>query len=163
MDANDKRPPPLPHRTSFRLSSRRIALSYRIIYVAQLNHNQTRAPKPRRHSETNRQAYILAIYISLTQRHARNNWNATSIVRTALILKHEDAYDKPRSQKSLRPHNIIYKPRPARSHNKLGYVERKTRTINTIIKRLDMHEHKTDANIIIARAVFLSDVFSPMA
>lgn len=45
-------------------------------------------------------------------------------------LSGDDAYDKPNFHKFLKQHNITYRPRPARRHNKLGSVERKIKPFN---------------------------------
>lgn len=75
-------------------------------------------------------------------------------------LSADDAYDKPEFHQFLKQHNIQYRPRPARRHNKLGAVERKNRTIKAIIQRLDSEITNANADTIIARAVFLSNMFS---
>ena len=72
----------------------------------------------------------------------------------------DDAYDKPNFHTFLKQHNIVYKPRPARRHNKLGCVERKNRTVKAIIRKLDNEITDADAETIVARAVFLSNLFS---
>lgn len=72
----------------------------------------------------------------------------------------DDALDKLVFHCSPRQHNIIFKPRPSWRHNQLGHVERKNPTIKTIIKRLDKDIHEVNASTIIARAVFLSNLFS---
>lgn len=75
-------------------------------------------------------------------------------------LSADDAYDKPEFHQFLKQHGINYKPRPARRHNKLGAVERKNKTIKAIIHRLDCEVTNANAETIIARAVFLSNLFS---
>lgn len=70
------------------------------------------------------------------------------------------AYDKPYFHHSLKQHNVQYKPRPSRRHNKLGAVEPKNGTIKTFIQRLDSDDTNEDAGTIVARAVFLFNIFS---
>ena len=72
----------------------------------------------------------------------------------------DDAYDKPNFHKFLKQHNITYKPRPARRHNKLGSVERKNQTVKCIIRKLDNEITNADTRTVVARAVFLSNMFS---
>lgn len=72
----------------------------------------------------------------------------------------DDAYDKAEFRGFLKQHHIAYKPRPARRHNKLGSVERKNGTIKAIIRKLDSDLTDADAETIVARAVFLSNLFS---
>ena len=75
-------------------------------------------------------------------------------------LSGDDAYDKPNFHEFLKQHSITYRPRPARRHNKLGSVERKNQTVKSIIRKLDNEITTADAKKIVARAVFLSNMFS---
>ena len=72
----------------------------------------------------------------------------------------DDAYDKPGFHTFLRQYSIVYKSRPSRRHNKLGTVERKNGTIKAIIGKLDSDITDADAETVVARAEFLSTLFS---
>lgn len=48
----------------------------------------------------------------------------------------DDAYDKRNMHGFLSQHNIQYKPRRVRRHNKLGHVERKNGTLKSILAKL---------------------------
>lgn len=49
----------------------------------------------------------------------------------------DDAFHKPAFHRLMEQRNITFKPKPERRNNKLGHVDRRNRTIKTIIKRLD--------------------------
>lgn len=60
----------------------------------------------------------------------------------------------------LQTHKIKYKPRPTRRHNKVYIVERKNETLKEIIRRLDDDITTANSDAIVARATFLSNIFS---
>ena len=63
-------------------------------------------------------------------------------------------------KKLLAMHSIMFNPRPARRHNKIGHVERKNGTLRTVLHKLNLERSSADAETIVARAVFLSNLFS---
>ena len=66
-------------------------------------------------------------------------------IETVWIFRHgaptaisaADEYNCVAFRQFLSAHNIEFKPRPTRGHNKTGIVERKSATIKTIINKLD--------------------------
>jgi len=57
-------------------------------------------------------------------------------------------------------HGVSFDARPARRHNKVGSVERKNSVIKLILQRLSMDCPGLTVSSLIARAVFLSNLFS---
>lgn len=49
----------------------------------------------------------------------------------------DDEYNRAPLRNYLSSHDILFKPRPARRHNKISIVESKNRTIKTILAKLD--------------------------
>ena len=72
----------------------------------------------------------------------------------------DDEYNRKKLLCFLDTHDITFKPRPARRHNKVGIVERKNGTLKEIIRRLDTDISTADAYLIAKRATFLSKMFS---
>lgn len=60
----------------------------------------------------------------------------------------------------LKCHNIKLNERPVRRHNKTGIIERKNRTIKTILERLEKDMSFSSHELILSRATFLSNMFS---
>lgn len=75
-------------------------------------------------------------------------------------LSADDEYHRKKLTDFLRSHDIQFKPRPARRHNKVGIVERKNGTLKEIIQRLDKDISTMSSDAIVARATFLSNMFS---
>jgi len=59
----------------------------------------------------------------------------------------------------LSSHAIEFDARPARRHNKLGFVERKNGVLRQIIQRVAMQSPDLDVHVIVARANFLGNIF----
>lgn len=91
-----------------------------------------------------------------------------SILETTWIYTHgapirvsaDDEYNRKKLADFLSVHDMQFQPRPARRHNKVGIVERKNGTLKTIIRRLDHDISTADDDTILARATFLSNMFS---
>lgn len=72
----------------------------------------------------------------------------------------DDEYNKLTLRNYLTSHEIVFKPRPARRHNKIGIVERKNGTIKTILAKLTDENSTADASTILSRANLLANLFS---
>ena len=72
----------------------------------------------------------------------------------------DDEYHRRKLTTFLDAHDIKFKARPSRRHNKVGIVERKNGTLKQIIRRLDADVTTADARTIVHRATFLSNLFS---
>ena len=72
----------------------------------------------------------------------------------------DDEFNCVALQQFLRAHNIEFKPRPTRRHNKTGIVERKNATIKAILGKLDDELSDATANTLLKRATFFSNMFS---
>lgn len=72
----------------------------------------------------------------------------------------DDEYNRKKLTDYLRVHDIKFKPRPTRRHNKVGIVERKNGTLKEIIRRLDTDITTANSDTIVSRATFLSNMFS---
>lgn len=60
----------------------------------------------------------------------------------------------------LSAHDIELRERPVRRHNKTGVVERKNLTLKRILERLQLDKCSANDSTILARATFLSNIFS---
>lgn len=72
-------------------------------------------------------------------------------------------FDASRIQKLkafVQSREILFKPRPARRHNKIGIVERKNRTLKTILERFQADKSSADDTTLLARSTFLSNCFA---
>lgn len=79
------------------------------------------------------------------------------------FMSADDEFDATRILKLkafLRSHDVTFKPRPVRRHNKIGIVERKNRTLKSILERLQSDNTAQDDSTILARATFLSNLFA---
>lgn len=91
-----------------------------------------------------------------------------TILESHWVLRHgapvavsaDDEYNRKRLRAFLDAHSITFKPRPTRRHNKTGIIERKIQTVKAIIRRMDKEITSASAEEIVARAVFMSNVFS---
>ena len=72
----------------------------------------------------------------------------------------DDEYNRTSLRKFLAAHQIQFKPRPSRRHNKTGIVERKNGTIKRILSKLDDEQSSADTETILARSAFFSNLFS---
>lgn len=89
-------------------------------------------------------------------------------IETEWILRHgaplsisaDDEFNRKPLRTYLAAHDIGFRSHPARRYNKVGIVERKNGTIKRILAKLEDESSDASAETIIARAVFLSNVFS---
>lgn len=72
----------------------------------------------------------------------------------------DDEYNKKATHLYLRTHDIQFKPRPARRHNKTGIVERKIVTVKSILNKLNDEDTEAPVSVVVARAALLSNTFS---
>ena len=72
----------------------------------------------------------------------------------------DDEYNSRQVQEFCSTHNIEFKARPARRHNKTGLVERKNQTLKTVLERLTKDKTTSSPNAILARTTFLANTFS---
>eukprot|EP00177_Eucheuma_denticulatum_P007832 GFKZ01014258.1.p1 GENE.GFKZ01014258.1~~GFKZ01014258.1.p1 ORF type:complete len:1202 (-),score=97.36 GFKZ01014258.1:1881-5486(-) len=99
---------------------------------------------------------------------SRLNENICKMLEHLWIFRHgapaalsaDDEYNRAPLRSLLNTHYITLKPRPARRHNKTGVAERKIQTIKRIIERLDKETSSCSRDMIVARAIFLSNFFS---
>lgn len=75
-------------------------------------------------------------------------------------ISSDDEYNRAPLRKYLSTNSILFKPRPARRHNKLGVVERKNGVVKAILSKLNKEHSNTDAVTLVSRAAFLSNLFS---
>ena len=75
-------------------------------------------------------------------------------------LSADDEYNRRPILDYLRTHEIQFKARPARRHNKTGIVERKIGVVKSILYKLNDEVSTAAASSIVARAAFLSNLFS---
>lgn len=80
-----------------------------------------------------------------------------------LKLSADDEYNRKTLLTFLGLHNILFKARPTRRHNKTGIVERKIQTVKVILSKLDKEPSSSTAEEIVHRALFLSNFFSGSA
>lgn len=72
----------------------------------------------------------------------------------------DDEYNRAPVRNYLSSHDITFKPRPARRHNKTGIVERKNQVVKTILSKLDADTSEGTPVTLVSRAAFLSNMFS---
>ena len=72
----------------------------------------------------------------------------------------DDEYNCVALRQFLHIHNIVFKPRPTRRHNKTGIVERKNATVKAILNKLDDEQSNADTETLLKRGGFLSNMFS---
>lgn len=90
------------------------------------------------------------------------------IIETVWVCKHgapvavsaDDEYNRSPSRNYFAAHDIQFKPRPARRHNKLGIVERKNKTVKAILAKLNDENTAATPETLISRTAFLSNMFS---
>lgn len=70
----------------------------------------------------------------------------------------DDVHRKP-MLRWLDIHHVCFEPRPARRHNKTGFVERKIHTLKIILRKLQIENCDDDPCELVTRAAFLSKVF----
>lgn len=71
----------------------------------------------------------------------------------------DDEYNCTTIRKFLAAHDIRFKTRPSRHHNKTGIVERKDGTLKRMLSKLDDEKSTADIETIIARAAFFPICF----
>ena len=92
----------------------------------------------------------------------------TNRVETTWICRHgapqavssDDKYNRRPVLNCLQSHNVKFKPRPSRCHNKTGKVERKIQTITTILDRLHDEISNAAPTTLVEPAGFLANMFS---
>lgn len=72
----------------------------------------------------------------------------------------DNAKDKIAFHKFSRQNSMEFNPRPPRRNSKLPHVERKKKTIKIIIKPIYRDDQEANTRVVVARAVFLSNIFS---
>ena len=72
-------------------------------------------------------------------------------------------FDKSPMHSFLLAHGTERKPRPVRRHNKTGVVERKNRTLKSVLELIQFHSSTADDETVLARASFFANVFSGSA
>lgn len=80
--------------------------------------------------------------------------------RAPLAISADDEYNRSKLVSYLSSHDISFKPRPTRGHNKIGFVERKNQTIKSILNKLKMEKSNATASEMVTRATFLSNMYS---
>lgn len=98
----------------------------------------------------------------------RNMETIIRVVETGWICKHgapkaisaDDEYNRKPLRQYLSAHEVTFKPRPVRRHNKTGIVERKNGTVKAILRKLNDEPSNADPHTLISRAAFLSNMFS---
>lgn len=68
-----------------------------------------------------------------------------------------DEFNRRTIQNALSERAIKLKPRPGRRHQKCGVAERKNGTVKRIVERLTKADNTSSNELIIAKAVFLSN------
>lgn len=72
----------------------------------------------------------------------------------------DDEYNRKPTINYLRTHNIQFKPRPARRHNKTGVVERKIQVVKSILYKMNNEKTNASVSTLVARASFMCNFFS---
>lgn len=75
-------------------------------------------------------------------------------------LSADDEYNMEEIRTFLLIHNVVFKPRPARRHNKTGIVERKIQTIKDIVRKINREISNYTHYDVLARSIFMSNFFS---
>ena len=107
-------------------------------------------------------------FTEIVRCESREAQTMINAIETVWIYRHgapaaisaDDEYNRTAVCQFLRAHNIEFKPRPTRRHNKTGIVERKNATIKAIINKLDDEPSNATSETILKRAAFLSNLFS---
>lgn len=107
-------------------------------------------------------------YSELVICNSRDAQSMIHVIETSWIYRHgapdaisaDDEFNCEALRQFLNVHNVQFKPRPTRRHNKTGIVERKNATLKTIIARLDDEKSNVSVNSLVERASFLSNMFS---
>lgn len=100
-----------------------------------------------------------------TNRDADTIWEA---LETCWIMRHgapvsisaDDEFNGKKLRRMMRTHDITFKARPTRRHNKTGKVEREIQVVKSIIKRIDHEISFCSAEQILHRAIFFFKLFS---
>ena len=107
-------------------------------------------------------------YSELVLCESRNAKAIVSAIENTWIYHHgapeaisaDDEFNRAPLQQFLNVHNISFKPRPTRRHNKTGIVERKNATVKAILSKLNDESSEASVEVLIKRAAFLSNLFS---
>lgn len=107
-------------------------------------------------------------YSELALTRSRSMDTVISVLEGYWVCRHgapqaisaDDEYNRKPLRAYLRSHNIQFKTRPARRHNKIGIVERKNRTLKAILSKLNDEKSSATVQIILSRASLLSNLFS---
>ena len=72
----------------------------------------------------------------------------------------DQEFNKGAFKRLLKAHDILFEARPARRHNKVGSVERNNAVLRVILDRIAQDCDELTVSSVIARASFLSNLFS---
>lgn len=94
--------------------------------------------------------------------------NIISALEACWILKHgspcrllaDSEYIKKPILSFLESHGILHAERPVRRYSKIGIVERKHRTVKTILERIQSDNSASSDAVLFARATFFPNMFS---
>lgn len=96
----------------------------------------------------------MSTIIQLIEREWTRHHGAPSTISS------DDQYNKSALRTYLSTHNIEFKPRRARRHDKLGIVGRNIGVVKAILGKLTDEANQISPEVLLSRVAFLSNLFS---